>query len=251
MEREAMSGKEQRAAQPGDEVWVPGKFRGNTKTGAKKVYVNGCLHFFDDEDVRLASPATEQAAPALAAGVESEVQNILKEVCDIIGVKLGPGLARYVQLIARARELAALGGGRGLTADQVERASVAANARSLGSQGYYRAFAEELNKALPPRDEKPESWPGIQCLKFASAEDAKRAEKLFNDLTDESLMARKEALEKAAQVADSWGNQSAGGAGGEIVPSGPNKGQRYGEGYYNLAKAIRALAASHWEKPQE
>jgi hypothetical protein len=38
---------------------------------------------------------------------EREVQNILMEVCQIIGVKLGPGLARYAPLIARARVLAA------------------------------------------------------------------------------------------------------------------------------------------------
>jgi hypothetical protein len=39
---------------------------------------------------------------------DSEVQNILKEVCEIMGVRLGPGLARYIPLIAKARELAAL-----------------------------------------------------------------------------------------------------------------------------------------------
>lgn len=35
----------------------------------------------------------------------SEVQNILMEVCQILGVKLGPGFARYNALIDKAREL--------------------------------------------------------------------------------------------------------------------------------------------------
>ncbi len=52
--------------------------------------------------------ASPQAGAQREGGQASEVANILKEVCDIIGCKLGPGLARYVPLIARVRELAAL-----------------------------------------------------------------------------------------------------------------------------------------------
>lgn len=54
---------------------------------------------------------------------------------------------------------------------------------------------------------------------------------------------RRETLEEAAREADSWGDQCAGGSGGEIIQSGPSKGQRYGEGYYNLANKIRTLAS--------
>ena len=46
----------------GEEVWVPGKYQGDTKNRSKKVEVNGCLHFFDDEDVRI-FPASALAAP--------------------------------------------------------------------------------------------------------------------------------------------------------------------------------------------
>lgn len=48
---------------------------------------------------------------------------------------------------------------------------------------------------------------------------------------------------KAAIIAlvTSWGDMCAGGSGPEIVPSGPNKGQKYGQPYYNLAEAIRRL----------
>jgi hypothetical protein len=46
------------------------------------------------------------ATPPQVPSATSEVSNILKEVCEILGVKLGPGLARYAPLIQRARELA-------------------------------------------------------------------------------------------------------------------------------------------------
>jgi hypothetical protein len=49
----------------------------------------------------------------------------------------------------------------------------------------------------------------------------------------------------AYEKTQSWGDQCAGGSGGEIVPSGPSKGQRYGEGYYNLAESILAIKPAH------
>jgi hypothetical protein len=48
-------------------------------------------------------------------------------------------------------------------------------------------------------------------------------------------------LEQAAWKCESWARESAGGSGEEIVPSGPNKGQRYGEAYFNLADSIRKI----------
>ena len=50
-----------------------------------------------------------------------------------------------------------------------------------------------------------------------------------------------EALEEAAKECESWGDQCCGGSGQEICPSGPSKGQKYGQAYYNLAAKIRAL----------
>lgn len=51
----------------------------------------------------------------------------------------------------------------------------------------------------------------------------------------------KDGLEAAARHAKEWGDVCAGGSGEEIIPSGPSKGQRYGEGYYNLATSIRKI----------
>lgn len=50
------------------------------------------------------------------------------------------------------------------------------------------------------------------------------------------------AIRAAADVATSWGDQCAGGSGREIIPSGPSKGQMYGQAYYNLAASILKLA---------
>jgi hypothetical protein len=49
----------------------------------------------------------------------------------------------------------------------------------------------------------------------------------------------------AYSKAQSWGDECAGGSGGEIIPSGPSKGQRYGEGYYNLAESILKIKPVH------
>src|SRR6266478_2160180 len=47
------------------------------------------------------------AEPAAPAPADREIRSILKEVCDILGVKLGPGLATWIPLIAKVRELKA------------------------------------------------------------------------------------------------------------------------------------------------
>ena len=57
----------------------------------------------------------------------------------------------------------------------------------------------------------------------------------INELMEKSWF---RGMTNAARIVESWGDECAGGSGGEIVPSGPTKGQRYGEGYYNLSKAI-------------
>lgn len=62
---------------------------------------------------------------------------------------------------------------------------------------------------------------------------------LRETLDKELVRAEAQERERCAQVCDSWGDQCAGGSGGEIIPSGPSQGQRYGEGYYNLATSIR------------
>ena len=54
-----------------------------------------------------------------------------------------------------------------------------------------------------------------------------------------------EGVYAAAMKAESWANECAGGSGGEIITSGPSKGQRYGEGYFNLAASILKIKPSH------
>lgn len=51
-------------------------------------------------------------------------------------------------------------------------------------------------------------------------------------------------LEKFARELDSCGDQCAGGAGREVVKSGPLAGRQYGEPYYQAAKAIREFLVS-------
>lgn len=50
-----------------------------------------------------------------------------------------------------------------------------------------------------------------------------------------------DAVEAAAKKCVEWGDVCCGGCGQEIIREGPSKGQRYGEGYYNLADAVRRL----------
>jgi ADP-ribose pyrophosphatase YjhB (NUDIX family) len=100
--------------------------------------------------MRLRQPAAPpaQGAPTPRLPV-SEVQNILMEVCQILGVKLGPGLATYAPLIARVRALAAQGapGTREtLTIDQV-RACLARAANKNWNVGL-AVNAEALTKLL-------------------------------------------------------------------------------------------------------
>lgn len=48
-------------------------------------------------------------------------------------------------------------------------------------------------------------------------------------------------LERFARELDSCGDQCAGGSGQETVKSGPMAGRKYGEPFYEAAKALRAI----------
>lgn len=58
-------------------------------------------------------------------------------------------------------------------------------------------------------------------------------------------------LEKFARDCNSWGDQCAGGAGREVMKSGPLAGHQYGEPYYEAALQFRLLLSTHNPEKEE
>jgi len=107
----------------------------------------------------LAASETTALPTTTARNELGEIENILREVCKILNVKLGPGLATWAPLIARVRELVHeehQPAAPRLTEEQVRGAYVGVLGPDLALHGkYWAKITAALNAHLSaPREPK-------------------------------------------------------------------------------------------------